>query len=161
MEQWKTYEKVPIYEVSDEGNVRNSKTGRILKPAIGTDGRKQVQLSENGKSRTHRIGRMVAETFCDGYSDNRQSTYVNGDITNDRASNLEWSSKQEIIQRTFERGRKQYHIMKRVRHRETGVTYESIVECSKHTGVSARSISRSANGASMSTQEGYHFDFVD
>lgn len=41
MENWKTIKEFPDYEVSDFGNVRNIKTGIILKPYI-RESKKQI-----------------------------------------------------------------------------------------------------------------------
>lgn len=41
MENWKVIKDFPDYEVSDLGNIKNNKTGRILKPYI-REGKKQI-----------------------------------------------------------------------------------------------------------------------
>ncbi|KAL0140342.1 hypothetical protein V8B55DRAFT_1575591 [Mucor lusitanicus] len=81
------------YEVSDQGRVRNAQSGRILRPGSGNFGYLHVGL--NGRS--FRVNRLVASTFLEN-TDPGTLLYVdhiNGDRTNNFASNLRWVSPQE------------------------------------------------------------------
>ena len=45
MEQWKTYSKIPTYEVSNKGRIRNKETGKILKTNYDDRGYERLSLS--------------------------------------------------------------------------------------------------------------------
>lgn len=51
------------YEVSDKGNVRNARTGRVLRLRKDWDGYVRAGLSKNGKQRRFSVHRLVAEAF--------------------------------------------------------------------------------------------------
>ena len=66
MENWKLIDEDSKYEVNKEGQVRNVKTGRLLKPFLSYNGYLRVSLG--GKNRM--IHRLVALAFLpnpDGY----------------------------------------------------------------------------------------------
>lgn len=44
MKEWKTIPEYPMYEVSSEGEIRNRKTGRILKTQIDVHGYKRMTV---------------------------------------------------------------------------------------------------------------------
>lgn len=161
LEEWRTYEKIPRYEVSSEARVRNSKSGRILKSSINKKGYKQVSLHDNGSQYTRKLSRIVAETFHPGEHEGMDVTFRDGDRINCRANNVEWKTRKDILKRTYELGRKQTHAMKRVRCVETGEEFESITECSRVMNINKTNISRCVNKRSFKTTGGYHFEFVE
>ena len=76
------------YQVSTFGNIRNSKTNKILKPRKDKDGYLDVSL----KGRHFRIHRLVANMFIEN-SNPQQYDLVNHkdeDVTNNNVENLEW-----------------------------------------------------------------------
>lgn len=98
-ETWKTARGCnAAYEVSDAGRVR--KVGRCVRK-IQVDrhgyGRVQVYLPQNRKH--FYVHRLVAEVFCDGYAPGMQVNHKNHDKLDNRASNLEWVSADENIQK--------------------------------------------------------------
>ena len=64
MEQWKPIAGLEgKYEVSNLGNIRNSKTGRVLSQRV-RDGYKRINLKdENGKCLTRQVHQLVAAAF--------------------------------------------------------------------------------------------------
>ena len=59
-EIWKSIDCCRNYEVSWFGRVRNAKTGRIVKPILGSNGYLIVNLCKNGTSKVHTIHQLVA-----------------------------------------------------------------------------------------------------
>lgn len=161
MEEWRPYEKIPRYLVSTEGRVKNSKTGRILKSSIDTKGYEKISLHENGKSITRKVSRMVAETFIECNEDGLDVTFKDGDRSNTCVDNLEWKSRKEIINDTYKNGRQQTHKMRKIRCVETGEEYESIVACSRATGLNRHSICKCVNSPYTRTRDGKHFEPVE
>lgn len=84
MENWKTIDLYPDYEISDHGNVRRTLTGRVLKPI----GNHQVKLA--GKQRS--LNRIVARHFV-GHPPSPTAVVLHrdGDRGNCSAENLVWA----------------------------------------------------------------------
>jgi len=82
------------YEVSNMGNVRSKTTGRVMKPQQPNRHYKfkQVVLSKGSRNNLVRSGRLVhrlvAEHFCDGYTDGCDVHHIDGDVENNCADNL-------------------------------------------------------------------------
>ena len=125
MERWKDipgYEG--IYQASDTGlirtkpgkttyterhGVRHWKT-RVLKPKCqirkGNTGKRdaRVNLWKDGKEKTWLVSRLVALTWCDGYSDGMTVDHIDGNPGNNSCTNLEWVSLTENIKRGWTNG---------------------------------------------------------
>lgn len=84
MENWKTIDLYPDYEISDHGHVRRKLTGKVLKPI----GNHQVKLA--GKLRS--INHMVARHFV-GNSPSPTAVVLHrdGNRGNCAAANLVWA----------------------------------------------------------------------
>ncbi|AKU68623.1 NUMOD4 domain-containing protein [Prevotella fusca] len=83
------------YEVSSKGNVRNLKTGRILKPFYNTQGYARVDLTSANNDKTKKtrklVHRLVAQTFIP--NNDQSKTIINHKDENPRnnsVANLEW-----------------------------------------------------------------------
>ena len=90
---WKTIETKPNYEVNKTGQVRNKKTGRILKNSTRKDGYCQVMLGR--KTIPLYIHRLVAETFILNKDNLPQVDHINGDKSDNRLENLRWVNASE------------------------------------------------------------------
>lgn len=105
-----------IYEVSDFGNVRRvaggnaTWPGRILKPVVKKNtGYVQVSLFCDGVCKTPSVHRMVLEAFVGtAPSPTHQGHHKNGDKTDNRLENLEWTTPQENSWLTYADGRVPY-----------------------------------------------------
>jgi len=94
-EIWKTIEGFENYEVSTEGEVRNKKTGRVLKQWLNENGYLQVVLCLNGKKTVKRVHRLVAEAFIPNPDNNPQVNHIDEDKTDNRVDNLNWMTAKE------------------------------------------------------------------
>ena len=96
-EEWrpiKNYEST--YAVSNIGNVKNIKTGRILKQQHNNGcGYLQVMLSYDGNKKLYSIHRLVAESFLDNINNHPQVDHINNIKTDNRVENLRWVSRSE------------------------------------------------------------------
>ncbi len=77
------------YSVDENGNIRNNKTGRILKTRLMDNGYLDISLSMNGKSKTLLVHRLVASVFVINYNETLQVNHKDGDRQNNNADNLE------------------------------------------------------------------------
>lgn len=114
-EEWraiKGYEG--LYEVSNDGRVR--RVQQCLKPAY-TRGYAHVSLCKEGKIKTLRITRLVAETFIENPENKAQVNHKDGNPKNDSVENLEWATPSENTQHAVDTG---------LRARVQGVALESM-----------------------------------
>jgi hypothetical protein len=123
MEEWKDipgYEG--LYQASTLGQIRtcNGKTTssarfktrvwkqRIIKQkcAKSIKGRYdcRVELWKNGSHKTWLVSRLVALTWCDGYTSGMTVNHIDGDPLNNKANNLEWISLEDNIKHGFANG---------------------------------------------------------
>lgn len=82
------------YSVSNKGEVRNDKTGRILKKTVSTSGYLFVQLFDK-KTYMKYIHRLVGEAFIPNPDFLPQIDHIDGDKKNNDVSNLRWVSVSE------------------------------------------------------------------
>lgn len=86
-----------LYQVSDSGLVRRVRPLRgvpntLIVPGKNTKGYIHVTLSKNDKKTTYDIHRLVAKAFLGEPTDaNPHVNHKDGDKTNNRLSNLEWT----------------------------------------------------------------------
>lgn len=104
IEEWKDicgYEG--LYKISDFGNVKriehlsNHDTihlrklkEKILKKGVNKRGYLTVSLSQNGKKKTYKIHRLVAQTFIANPTNLPQVNHKDENKANNHVSNLEW-----------------------------------------------------------------------
>lgn len=98
-EEWRDLSMFPNYCVSDLGNVRTIKTGRILKRSKNQQGHLKVNLTEAGHIHTRNVNHLVAKTFLDEppREDFYSVIHRDGDKTNCAAANLMWRPRHYAI----------------------------------------------------------------
>ena len=91
MELWKNIEEHDNYQVSSHGNIKNVKTGKILKGDINNIGYRRVIIN----NKKYFIHRLVAKYFCDGYQENLVVNHKDGNKLNNHKDNLEWVTRSQ------------------------------------------------------------------
>lgn len=121
METWKpvTVEGFSNYEVSNLGRVRRSASGaagtyagRVMKPASNHYGRMVVNLTgDSGRQKVFYVHHLVALAFIGeppGPIGSKRGTFqinhLDGDPTNNRVANLEWTTPQGNIRHAVKNG---------------------------------------------------------
>lgn len=87
------------YVVSNKGNVKNTKTGRLLKQSLYgvKKNYRGVKLSINGNHYTLGVHRIVATAFIDNPGMFAEVHHLDNNPGNNNASNLSWVSRLENI----------------------------------------------------------------
>jgi hypothetical protein len=101
-EIWKQY-KDTVYSVSNTGYVRNI-SGKILKGIETRQGYLRLSLWHNKKVFSIAVHRMVAETFLDNKENKPIVNHIDGNPSNNRLENLEWSTIAENVQHAYSTG---------------------------------------------------------
>jgi hypothetical protein len=91
IEVWKQITNYDNYEVSTFGNVKNTKTNRILKSA-NRGGYLSIVLCKNSKGQTIAIHRLVALAFIDNPDNKSQVNHKDKIRSNNNVNNLEWNT---------------------------------------------------------------------
>lgn len=94
-EIWKQIDDYETYLVSTLGNVKNNKTGRILKGSVNSGGYLVVGLCKNGEGKTHKIHRLVASAFIPNPEDKPCVDHIFNNITDNRVVVLRWCTNEE------------------------------------------------------------------
>ena len=156
------------YSVSNDGKVRNDRTGHILKTAC-VCGYEQVHLWNNGKTKNYLVHRLVANAFVPNPQGKPEVNHKDGVKTNNCFLNLEWVTGRENKKHCREvLGKINKHpdptaaheaCKKRVRCIDTGTEYESITFAAKTIGVSQGSLSDHLLGRNR-TCKGMTFEYA-
>lgn len=79
-----------LYSIDEEGRVYSHRKNHYMKLINNGDGYLQVSLSKNGKRKTYKVHRLVAETFIENPQDLPCINHINEIRDDNRAENLEW-----------------------------------------------------------------------
>lgn len=130
-----------LYEVSQNGDVRNVKTQKVLIPRNSTS-YSMVALYDNGKRKDLKIHRLVAQAFLPNPKNKPQVNHKNGDKLNNHVQNLEWCTNSENQKHAYKTGLRKvtdYQIeivkvavskahSKAVIDMQTGIKYSSLIK---------------------------------
>lgn len=154
MTEWKIIRGFENYQVSSDGEVKNSE-GKILKPFKAGSGYLQVHLFKDEKRHKKYVHRLVPEAFLLDKAGN-EVNHIDGDKHNNSVSNLEWCSRKHNLIHS-------YYVLKNhvkaVKCIETGIEFPSINEAARQTGFNHTSISMCCDGRQKKTH-GLHWGYV-
>lgn len=99
-ESWREIADFPGYQVSDQGRVRNSRTGHILKPVWGgrRDPRNAVGLYRGGKQIKIHVARLVLTAFVRPPEPGEMALHDQDDLGTDRLDRLRWGRHHDNVE---------------------------------------------------------------
>ena len=97
---WRLNKKLPKYEISVQGEIRNAKTKRVLKAQSNGTGYLRIKIAGS----SYNMHRLVAETFIPNLNALPQVNHIDGCKTNNSVANLEWVTQSENIKHAFKTG---------------------------------------------------------
>ena len=95
-------------EVSDLGRVRRVSTGQILSTCRRSNGYFQVTLWDRGIRRTKYVQKLVWEAFNGPLKPSQNIAHLNGDLTDNRLSNLFLESHSDSMRRAWDAKRRKW-----------------------------------------------------
>ena len=149
MEEFRDTE-IKNYAVSNLGNVKNTKTGKLKSYGDNGKGYLHVSLWSNNKDTYRYIHRLVALAFIPNPENKPCVNHINGDRKDNRVENLEWCTYKENNNHASKYGKLVYGTRaKKVRQLslsgEVLNEYKSVMQASRDTGVCRSSISECVN----------------
>ena len=90
---WKECNVCNSYLISDDGEVKNKHTGKILKQKFSKDNILRVHLSlgTREESKYFAVHRLVAEAYVPNPDNKPWVRHIDGNFINNEANNLEWT----------------------------------------------------------------------
>lgn len=106
MSIWKKIEGYDNYSVSDDGKIRNDKSGNVKATSHESKGRvyRQVSLYSNGTGRTFTVHKLVAKAFIPNPNNRKEINHKDGNPENNNVNNLEWCTHKENIDHAWRTG---------------------------------------------------------
>lgn len=152
-EEWRIVERYPLYEVSDNCEVRNIKTKRVMEPEYNyKDDEMKVRLSDRfGKYHWVSMKRIVAEAFWGGPHDDCDVELYDGDIYNLTPINLRWKKIKERKPEYDSSNDVRYILVK-----ETGDKFNSLQECCDVLGITVADARSCLDNPNRKSRNGYH-----
>ena len=170
MQTWKDIKGYEgLYQVSNDGKVKS--LTRVVKSRWGTDkplkekmvkeivdslGYSRLSLSKDGKVRTHKIHRLVAEAFLIGEG---HINHIDGNKQNNSVENLEFCTSKENNNHALETGLRPNKYRKPIVCEQTGEVFNGQADLARKIGLSAPMVSAYMKGNAKHLK-GLTFKFV-
>lgn len=160
-----------LYQVSNQGNVRNVKRGKLLRKELTWRGYHRITLGSKGRKMLHRI---VCEAFIPNPNNLPIINHINENKTDNRVENLEWCTQSHNVKHSYlnhkeswgntgNRGRRNV-LSKPCAKLKDGIVvakYSGASEAERITGISRSSIIQVCNNSKVrKTAGGYEWKWL-
>ena len=142
------------YAISNKGNVKNLKSGRILGGRYDSMGYKQIKL----KGKKYLIHRLVALAFIPNPNNLPQVNHIDEVKTNNNVENLEWVTASENV--NYSIYKQSCKINQITKDSELVKTWESSMQINRETGYDASSIIKCCRGKRKQAY-GYRWEYLN
>ena len=179
---FKLIEDYPNYVISKNGDVialsyigaaGQKRQMKVLKQNTNVDGYKNVNLLNNEGKKTFRVHRLVAQAFIPNPQNKETVNHIDGDKTNNKVDNLEWSTRKEQMIHAYKLGLKKPNniiitssnvksckpVKVYVKETKEVIYFLSARECSRHFGFSDRWCDKLIGEMNWDTKK-YTFKYV-
>jgi len=97
LELFKPIDGYDNYFVSNFGNIKNSKTNKILKQKTEKNGYKRIGLFINGNRKMFLIHRLVGIAFLENPEKKEMIDHIDENKSNNNVKNLRWATNQDNL----------------------------------------------------------------
>jgi hypothetical protein len=161
MEKYIIINEFDNYAISNLGNIKNVKTGRVLKLCLNPRGYYSYTFYKKGIRKTFRIHRLVALYFIDNPNNLPYVNHIDGNKTNNRVENLEWCTAKQNDEHARRTGLKVQEKPVLAENVESGekIAFKSVSEAGAILGINKGTISKVLHGK-RNKVHGYKFYFI-
>ena len=161
MEKYIIINEFNNYAISNLGNIKNVKTGRVLKLCLNPRGYYSYTFYKKGIRKTFRIHRLVALYFIDNPNNLPYVNHIDGNKTNNRVENLEWCTAKQNDEHARRTGLKVQEKPVLAENVESGekIAFKSVSEAGAILGINKGTISKVLHGK-RNKVHGYKFYFI-
>ena len=92
------------YFISNDGDILNLNTGRIMKANINKNGYVQADLYKKNKRYKHYVHRLVAKAYLNAETDKTEVNHIDCNKLNNNLTNLEYVTHSENLQHAYDTG---------------------------------------------------------
>lgn len=137
-----------IYELNENGEVRNKITGNYIKGDINNAGYYRVCLYKKPRKERYFRHRLVAELFIPNPNNLPEVNHINGDKSKNCASNLQWCNRTHNEREAHRTGIKEYKLYYVIFDNGIRKEYEFAIELANELQVTKRTIQNYLQGKS-------------
>ena len=144
------YDFTGYYQVSRDGKVRSVRKNILISQHPTHNGYLRVKLYKRGVKLNCRVNRLVAFAFLpipEGADVNKlDANHLNEVVSDNRVENLDWRTRKENINYGSANERRAKTLGKKVICIDTGISYNSVADAHRKTGINYAGISKCCRG---------------